>query len=116
MTEKGYKGGLVSRITNKYSGKKYIISTAQEVGKDYWSIVVAQSKFLGLWMDFKNRLSWIRNNKEEAHKVHYKLKDIVENTPEGEWLDRAPNPEPPESYSKDAEETLNKKLGIPSKE
>jgi len=111
MTEKGYKGGLVSRITNKHSGKKYIISTAQEVGKDYWSTVVARSKFLGLWMDFKNRLTWIRNNREEAHKVHYELKDMVENIPEREWLDRAPNPAPPEGYSKDAEETLKRKLG-----
>lgn len=111
MIEKGYKGGLVSRITNKYSGKKYIISTAQELGKDYWSIVVAQSKFLGLWMDFKNRLSWVRNNKEEAHKVHYELKDIVENIPKREWLDHAPNPAPPGGYSKDAEETLKRKLG-----
>ena len=46
MTEKGYKGGLVSRVINKHSGKKYIVSTAQEIGKDYWSSIVAPSRFL----------------------------------------------------------------------
>ena len=111
MTEKGYKGGLVSRVINKHSGKKYIISTAQEIGKDYWSSVVAPSRFFGLWMDFKKRLTWIRNSKEEAHKVHYKLKEVVANIPEREWPEYVPNPKPPNGYSKDAKETFKRKLG-----
>lgn len=111
MTEKGYKGGLLSRIKNKYSGKKYVISTAKEIGKDYWSSVVAESRFFGFWMDWSNRLTWIRNNKEDAHKVHYELKSIVESLPESEWFNAAPRPAPPEGYSEGAQDILKKKLG-----
>lgn len=112
MTEKGYAGGLVSRVKNKHSGKKYVISTAQEIGKDYWTVVVAPSKFLGLWMDFSKRITWIRNSMNDAHEVHHKLKEIVANLPEDEWKETAPNPKPPEGYSKDARQTLEEKLGF----
>lgn len=112
MTEKGYRGGLVSRIKNQQSGKKYMISTAQEIGKDYWSIVIMNSKFFGLWADFYHRLcTFIRNNKEDAYGVHATLKRIVETVPEKEWLESFPEPKPPEGYSEDAKRILGK-LGL----
>ncbi len=47
MTEKGYKGGLVSRVKNNFSGKKYVISTAQEINKDYWGTNVFPGVLFG---------------------------------------------------------------------
>lgn len=112
MTEKGYRGGLVSRIINQHSGKKYMISTAQEIGRDYWSTVIMNSKFFGLWADVYHPLyTFIRNNNENAYSVHVTLKKIVETIPEKEWLELFPNPSPPEGYSEDAKGIL-KKLGL----
>lgn len=112
MTEKGFKGGLVSRIRNKHSHKKYMISTAQEIGRDYWSSVIMNSKFFGLWGDIFHRLyTFIRNNKEDAYGVHTTLKKIVETIPEKEWLELFPSPSPPEGYSEDAKRIL-KKVGL----
>jgi len=109
MTEKGYKGGLVSRVKNYQSGKTYMISTAQEIGRDYWSAVIMNSKFFGLFADFHHPLyTFIRNNKEDAYGVHATLKRIVETIPEKEWLESFPDPNPPEGYSKDAKGILGK--------
>jgi len=47
MTEKGYKGGLVSRVRNAHSGKKYVVSTAQEIGQDYWTTTVFPTVLFG---------------------------------------------------------------------
>mgnify|MGYP001176775481 CR=1 FL=1 len=108
MIEKGYRDGLVSRIRNQKSGKKYIISTAQEIGRDYWSIVVMPYRFLGLWFNWAKRWTFIRNNKEDAHNIHEQLKGIVETIPEKEWLESFPNPSPPKGYSEDAKGILKK--------
>ena len=118
MTEKGYKGGLVSRVKNKYSGKRYIISTAQEIGKDYWTTVILVAGFFGLFpKSFRPLLTWVRNTKEEAHKVHWEIKKIVTEEPEEEWIKLAPSPTPPNGYSEDAKRTFKKKLGfIPDEE
>lgn len=116
MIEKGYKGGLVSRIKNKHSGKRYVVSTAQEIGKDYWTTVVAPSKFFGLWMDFKSRITWVRNSREEAHAVHTALKRVVSDLPEELWLESAPSPKPPGVFSKDVKETFKRTLGYPPEE
>lgn len=110
--ERGFKGGLVSRVRNKHSNKKYLISTAQELGRSYWSSVIVNSKLFGLWGDFYHPLyTFIRNNKEDAYDVHTALKRIVEIIPEPEWLESLPNPSPSEGYSEDAKEIL-KKLGL----
>jgi len=109
MTERGFRGGLVSKIRNQQSGKVYIVSTAQEIGMDYWSTVILNIKFFGLWLDFKHPLyTCIRNNKEDAYSVHNSIKKIVESAPEREWLDLAPAPNPPEGYSEDAKRFLGK--------
>ena len=112
MIEKGYRGGLVSRIRNQHSGKKYMISTTQELvpftltEKDYWSIVVMPSKFFGLWFDWAKRWTFIRNNKEDAYNVHEQLKKIVETIPGKEWLESFPNPSPPASKDKKIERAI----------
>jgi hypothetical protein len=109
MTEKGYKGGLVSRIRNLYSGKKYTISTAREIGKDYWTSVVASSKFFGLWLDWSNRLTIVRNNKEDAYGVHEAIKKVVGTAPEKDWIALFPDPRPPGGYSEEAKELFRKR-------
>lgn len=111
MIEKGYGNGLVSRIINSHSGKKYIISTAKEFGKDYWTSVVASSRFFGLWLDWSNRLTIVRNNKEDAYSVHEALKKVAGNTPEKDWIELFPHPRPLEGYSEGAKNTLGK-LGL----
>lgn len=113
MTEKGYKGGLVSRVKNKYSGKRYIISTAQEIDKDYWTTVILEARLFGLYpKSFKALLTWARNNKEDAHKVHWEIKRIVAEEPDDKWIKLAPSPKPPNGYSEDAKKLLKEKLGL----
>jgi len=112
MTEKGYKGGLVSRVKNKYSGKRYTVSTAQEIGMDYWTTVILPSVLFGLLPLFSKKIfTVVRNNKEDAHAVHWEVKEMVINVPEPDWLTRLPNPEPPDGWSKDAEAKLKEKIG-----
>ncbi len=106
--EKGYKDGLVSRVINQNSGKKYVISTAQEIGRGYWSTSIMKSKFFGLWTDFHHRLTIIRNNKEDAYNVHEIIIKIAETTPEKDWLEAFPSPKPTEGYSEEAKEVLRK--------
>jgi len=104
--------GTVSKVKNKHSGIKYVISTAKEIGKDYWSSVVAESMFFGIWMKWNNRLTWIRNNEKDAYEVHTILEKVIENIPEHEWRNHTPSLSPPEGYSIDAQNTLQKKLGF----
>lgn len=109
MSEKGYRGGLVSRVKNKHSGKKYLISTAQEIGRGYWSTGVLPTIFFGfLPLVNKPKYVVIRNNKEDAHIAHYQIKEIVVNIPEDEWLIDFPHPEPVEGFSEEAMNILNK--------
>lgn len=113
MAERGFKRGLVSRVKNKHSGKWYIISTAREIGKDYWTTVIFPAFFFGLFPKFSNPLlTWVRNTEKEAYEVHWEVKKMVMEEPEGKWVKLAPFPEPPDGYSKDAEEVLRKKLGL----
>lgn len=112
MTEQGYKGGLVSRVKNPHSGKRYTISTSQEVGRDYWTTSVFRSILFGfLPIITKPIFTIVRNNKEDAHVIHWKVKNVIMTVPESYWLEMIPNPEPPEGWSKDAEKILKKKLG-----
>ena len=113
MTEKGYKGGLVSRVKNKHSGERYIISTAQEIGKDYWTTVILTTRFFGLYpKSFRPLFTWVRNSKEEAHKVHWEVKKVVAEESDDKWIKLAPSPKPPNGYSKDAKKVFKEKLGF----
>ena len=109
MTEKGYKGGLVSRVSNKSSGKKYVVSTAQEIGQDYWTTTVFPAVLFGFFPDLSKQIfTIVRNNKEDAHNVHWDVKEMVLNSAEDEWLLKMPNPEPPDGWSVDAKSKLKK--------
>ncbi len=109
MTEKGYRGGLVSRAQNQHSGKRYIISTAQEIGTDYWTTVVFPGILFGILPVFSKKIfTVVRNNKEDANTVHWKIKEMVMDRPESAWLTELPNPQPPEGYSEDEKRILKK--------
>lgn len=110
MTEQGYKGGLMSRVKNVHSNKKYTISTAQELGKDYWTSVVFPNVFFGLFPNFTKTLySIVRNNREDSHNVHIELKEVVGNLPESEWFVSMPQPLPDQGLTQDAKSTLENK-------
>jgi len=107
MTEKGYKGGLVSRVRNVHSGKKYVVSTAQEVGQDYWTTTVFPGILFGFLPNLSKKMfTIVRNNKEVAHEVHWEVKEMVLNTHESEWFEKMPNPEPLGGWSPDAKRKL----------
>lgn len=107
MTEKGYKGGLVSRVRNKHSGKKYVISTAQEIGQDYWTTTVFPGVLFGLFPNLAKKVfTIVRNNQDEAHNIHRNIKEMVLNAPESEWLEKMPNPKPFEGWSPNAKKKL----------
>jgi hypothetical protein len=111
MKEKGYRGGLVSRVKNQHSNKKYTISTAQELGKDYWTSVVFPNVFFGLFPNFgKGMLSVVRNSQEDAIEVHEELKSIVGEMSEEVWFEAMPSPLPTEGLTNDAEATLADKM------
>ncbi len=111
MTEKGYKGGLVSWVRNQQSGKKYLISTAQEIGKTYWCTVVHPRVFFALIPNvFRKDFVVTRNNMEEAQDVHREVKEIVTTAPETKWFELMPDPMPPQGWSADALEIIERKL------
>jgi hypothetical protein len=111
MTEKGYKDGLVSWVRNSASNKKYVVSTAEEIGKDYWSSTVLPVIF-GIFPNFfKPKLAVIRNNKEDAHEAHAWIKEIITKYPEATWYQMLPQPKPPEGWSPGAARKI-KDLGI----
>jgi len=112
MGERGYKEGLISRVKNKHSGKRYIVSTVQEAGEDYWTTAIFPTCLGGLCpATFKPVLVWTRNTKEEAHKIHWKIKEIVIEEPEQRWIEISPCPIPPNGYTEGAKRVFKKKLG-----
>lgn len=109
MTEKGYRDGLVSRVRNAHSGKKYVVSTAQEIGQDYWTTTVFPGILFGFLPNLsKNMFTIVRNSKEDAHEIHWGIKELVLNAPESEWFEKMPNPKPPEGWSPNAKKKLKK--------
>ncbi len=111
MTEEGYKGGLVSWVKNSHSGKKYLVSTAQEIGKDYWCTVIHPRVFFGLIPNvFTKIFTFARNNKNEARAIHRQVKEMVIDTPEKGWWEAIPSPVPPDGWSSDAQRVMNDRL------
>jgi hypothetical protein len=110
MTEKGYKSGLVSRVRNKNSGKKYVISTAQEIGQDYWTTTVFPAILFGFLPSLSKKIfTIVRNNMEAAHETHWSIKELILNSSENEWFEKMPNPEPPEGWSTDAKKKFRER-------
>lgn len=105
---------------NVHSRKLYFVSTAPELGQDYWTTAVlpaVQRKvFLRLLKsnvpDFYHQIvAFIRNSMEEAHQVHAQVRHVVTSVAEGEWFKSFPSPAPPDGYSAGARHKLKSTLG-----
>ena len=116
----GLPGGLISEVKNVHSNKVYIVSTAPEIGQDYWTIAImpttVETRWFGLWTrwvpDLYHQIAAIiRNTMKEAHDVHAVVQHIVTMTPEADWLDSFPPPAPPDGYSPGARRKLRETLG-----
>ncbi|WP_038168511.1 hypothetical protein [Verrucomicrobium sp. BvORR106] len=113
-------GGLLSEVANKYSKEVFFISTAPEIGQDYWSTAIipgtTKSSFFGFIKkttpDFDGQqYTFIRNNQHDAHAVHAQVKQVVANVRENEWTGKFPSPSPEEGYSTGALTRLQDQLG-----
>ena len=73
----GLAGGLVTNVQNIHSSRSYVVSTAPEVGRDYWSTAVLNTTQDG-GTDFQNPVaSFIRNDQASAHSVHEEIVALV---------------------------------------
>jgi hypothetical protein len=121
MTRAGARpGALVSEVKNIHSDRVYFVSTAPEIGQDYWSTVVLparqKKRLLGLltvWRpDVYHQIATvIRNSINEAHRVHAEVQHIVTMKPEDDWLTFFPSPTPPDGLSEGARRKLKDTLG-----
>lgn len=87
------RGGLISWVLNSHSKNPYAISTAQEFGKDYWSVTIINGRS-NVSRNPETVFGVIRNTKAEAHVAHQELVDLVLNVSEAEWIEKAPKPMP----------------------
>lgn len=121
MDRKGnLPGGVISEVMNIHSRKLYMVSTAPEIGQDYWSTAVMpmipQKRLLGLLTvnvpDAYHQLaSFIRNSMEDAHAAHAQARHVVTSIAEADWWNSFPHPSPPDGYSPGARAKLKDHLG-----
>lgn len=98
-------GGLISFVMNEKSGKPYIVSTSQELGRQYWSSSVIDGTS-DISKNPVSVLSIVRNSKADAHAVHRKLTDMVLHLSESDWINESPDPMPPDGLSDEAKYVL----------
>jgi hypothetical protein len=101
-------GGLISMIMNEFSGHPYIISTAQELGRKYWSSSVIDGNS-EVTKNPTSVLAVVRNSQADAHEVHRQLEELVLHQRESDWVSKSPNPMPPDGLSDEAKEVLESK-------
>lgn len=113
-------GGQVSEVMNIHSRKLYIVSTAPEIGQDYWSTavipIVERRLLFGLIKRnipdvYHQMVSFIRNDIRDAHEVHAEVRYVVTFVAEDEWFDNFPSATPPDGYSSGARQKLREQLG-----
>jgi len=113
-------GGVISEVVNLHSERPYIVSTAPEIGQDYWTTalipVVQKRAVFGLLKrmvpDFHHQIAnWTRNNKEDAYEAHAEVRGVVISIPEDEWFDHFPRPVPPDGYSEGAKAKFREFFG-----
>ena len=113
----GRTGGLVTDIINVRSGTTYMVSTAKEIGGNYWStgvLFVNEKKFLFGIIKFnlpniKCPIAvFIRNNINDAHQVHEQVIYVVEYKEEDSWLQAFPRPAPPDGWTDDAKKKIQR--------
>jgi len=119
-TPGGIPGGVVSEIMNVYTHQCYVVSTAPELGQDYWVTalipVVERKALFGLLRksvpDITHQIAtWVRNCREEAYQVHGWVREVVTSEKKEEWFDQFPRPGPPDGYSEGARRRLRGVLG-----
>jgi|TARA_B100001964_G_C13855925_1_gene432274 hypothetical protein len=108
-------GGQISEVMNVHSRKLYMVSTAPEIGQDYWSTavlpVVEKKTLFGLGKKnvpdaYHPIVSFIRNSKEDAHLVHAEARHVVISISEDDWFEHFPSAEPPDGSSEGAKKKL----------
>lgn len=113
-------GGVISEVKNLLSQRTYMVSTAPEIGEDYWTTalmpMIEERKLFGLMRrvlpDVNHPVaSWTRNSKDDAYQVHAEVRGIVVSKPESQWFDEFPRPVPPDGYSEGARARLRRVLG-----
>jgi hypothetical protein len=116
----GLPGGQISEVMNIHSRKLYMVSTAPEIGQDYWSTavmpMVEQKALFGLLKKnipdvYHQLVSFIRNSMEDAHEVHAQVRHVLTSIAENEWFEHFPSPSPPDGYSEGAKKKLRNHLG-----
>ncbi len=116
----GLPGGQISEVMNIHSRKLYMLSTAPEIGEDYWStavLPVVERK--ALFRLFKRNVpdlyhpvcGFIRNNMEDAHQVHAQVRHVITSIAEDQWFEHFPSLSPPDGYSEGAKKKLRDRLG-----
>ena len=113
-------GGVISEVQNLDSQRTYLISTAPEIGEDFWTTglypIVERRWFFGLikrkCIEFQCQIAaWQRNSQYEAYRVHGEVRGIVIFLSEADWFDTFPRPVPPDGYSDRAKARLRQVLG-----
>jgi len=113
-------GGIVSNIRNVHSRKLYIVSTAPEIGQDYWTTAlfpVVENKALFGFVkkcipDFYHQIvAFIRNSEEDAYEVHAQVRHVVSSQKKDDWFDSFPSLTPLDGYSEGAKKKLRSVLG-----
>lgn len=113
-------GGLVSEVMNLHSQRLYVISTALEIGQDYWTTavlpVVEKKTWFGLVTKrvpdaYHQIVAFVRNSLDDAHGVHAQVRNVVASEKEEDWLSMFPPPTPPDGYSEGAKRKLRSELG-----
>lgn len=121
MERRGHlPGGVISEIANMHSRERYVVSTAPELGQDYWTTalmpVVVKRGLFGLVKRYIPDVyhpiaTWTRNSKEDAHQAHAEVRHVVITISEDQWFDQFPRPVPPDGYSEGAKAKLRGMLG-----
>jgi hypothetical protein len=97
-----------------------MISTAPEIGEDYWSTAVIpimqQKRIFGFLTrnipDVHHQIaSFIRNSMQDAHRAHAEVRHVVTSVSEDQWWNSFPRPTPPDGFSTGAREKLKNHLG-----
>jgi hypothetical protein len=113
-------GGLISEVMNLHSQRLYVVSTAPEIGQDYWTTavlpVVEKKSWLGLVTKrvpdaYHQIVAFVRNSRDAAHQVHAQVRHVVAYEKEENWLSMFPPPTPPDGYSEGAKQKLRSELG-----
>jgi len=111
----GIPGGMISELRNLHSQRLYLVSTAPEQGQDFWTIAILPTVERKGWFGLSRRLepdpyhpvaTIVRNNREDAYRVHAEVRHIVGTLPEEKWFEALPSPRPPEGYSPGARAKL----------